>query len=131
MIDDGGRFDGNRWNFRRHSSGHGHGHGPKIGKNEKPYWIPTLDAIINWDTPDAYDSPGAPPNGSDYVRLRDSGGKYLSASQLKWISFDGETAARAEAGRVDGRLRARPGTPATRRSTRAPATTSTGRSSAR
>ncbi len=91
VIDDGGRFDGNWWNFRRHSSGHGHGHKPKIGKDEKPYWIPTLDAIINWDTPDAYESPGAPPNGSDYVRLRDSRGKYVSASQLKWISFDGET----------------------------------------
>ena len=90
VIDDGGRFDDSWWNFRRHSRG-GHGHKPKIGKDEKPYWIPTLDALINWDTPDAYESPGAPPNGSDYVRLRDSRGKYVPASKLKWISFDGET----------------------------------------
>jgi hypothetical protein len=53
------------------------------------YTTPTLDASINWDENDAYDVPGAPPNGSDYVRLRGADGSYLSLSQLSSLSFDG------------------------------------------
>ena len=49
----------------------------------------TLSAKINWDNTQAYDSPGAPPNGSDYVRLRDASGTYLRASQLSSIDFSG------------------------------------------
>jgi hypothetical protein len=56
------------------------------------YAIPTMDAVINWDTPETYDTPGAPPNGSDYVRLRDASGRYLSARQLRSLSFDGASA---------------------------------------
>ena len=48
-----------------------------------------MNAKINWDNAQAYDTPGAPPNGSDYVRLRNAGGSYLTAQQLHWISFDG------------------------------------------
>jgi hypothetical protein len=51
--------------------------------------VSTLDATINWDTEQAFSSPGAPPNGSDYVRLRDGSGAYLSAGQIGRISFDG------------------------------------------
>jgi hypothetical protein len=47
-----------------------------------------LDAAINWDTQDAYSRLGAPPNGSDYVRLRDATG-YLGAGAIDSISFDG------------------------------------------
>jgi hypothetical protein len=47
-----------------------------------------LDAAINWDTPDAYSSLGAPPNGSDYVRLRGPSG-FLGAGAIDSISFDG------------------------------------------
>jgi hypothetical protein len=53
------------------------------------YQIDALDAGINWDNPDAYSTPGAPPNGSDYVRLRDGAGQYLSAKPLKSLSFVG------------------------------------------
>jgi hypothetical protein len=53
------------------------------------YQIDALDAGINWDNPDAYSTPGAPPNGSDYVRLRDGAGHYLSAKSLKSLSFVG------------------------------------------
>jgi hypothetical protein len=49
----------------------------------------TLSAKINWDNAQAYDTPGAAPNGSDYVRFRDAGGNYLDASQLSSITFDG------------------------------------------
>ena len=48
----------------------------------------SLSAKINWDTPEAYTDPGAPPNGSDYVRLR-ANGAYLSAGQISSIAFDG------------------------------------------
>lgn len=50
---------------------------------------PTLDASINFDTVHAYDTPGAPPNGSDYVRLRSASGGYLSAADLSSLSFSG------------------------------------------
>ncbi|CUR57109.1 putative exported peptidase M6-like protein [metagenome] len=49
----------------------------------------TLSSKINWDTEQAYSTPGAPPNGSDYVRLRGAGGHYLSANQIKTIRFSG------------------------------------------
>jgi hypothetical protein len=50
----------------------------------------TLSAKINWDNAEAYTDPGAPPNGSDYVRLRDAAGAYLSAGQITSISFNGD-----------------------------------------
>lgn len=53
---------------------------------------PTLAAEINWDENDAYDTPGAPPNGSDYVRLRDAGGNYLSARDVRSLEFSAATA---------------------------------------
>src|SRR5262245_53163683 len=51
--------------------------------------VDRLNASINWDTDDAFDTPGAPPNGGDFVRLRDGTGTYLSAGQVTSISFDG------------------------------------------
>ena len=56
------------------------------------YRTPTLDASVNWDSPDSYLTPGAPPNGSDYVRLRAKSGKYLKAAQIRSIAFDGSAA---------------------------------------
>jgi hypothetical protein len=49
----------------------------------------TLSAEINWDNPDTYSEPGAPPNGSDFVRLRDGAGRYLAAAKLQALSFRG------------------------------------------
>ena len=57
------------------------------GGNAAELRVRTLRGRINWDTPHAYSSPGAPPNGSDYVRLRDEKGAYLSAAQIESISF--------------------------------------------
>jgi hypothetical protein len=59
------------------------------GGDEAKYTVPTLDATINWDNPEAYDNAGAPPNGSDYVRVRDAEGNYLPASAIDSIDFDG------------------------------------------
>jgi hypothetical protein len=59
------------------------------GGKASQYRIAALDAGINWDNPDAYSTPGAPPNGSDYVRLRDADGNYLTANSLKSLSFAG------------------------------------------
>jgi len=57
----------------------------------------SLSSSINWGNSQAYDSPGAPPNGSDYVRLRDAAGKPLSAKALKSITFKGATSLEPEA----------------------------------
>jgi hypothetical protein len=59
--------------------------------DEDDFQTPTLNASINWDTPHAYSTPGAPPNGSDYVRLRDSSGNYLRARDVDSISFNGSS----------------------------------------
>ncbi|HEY7283304.1 MAG TPA: peptidase M6 [Actinomycetota bacterium] len=53
------------------------------------YQTDRLGAHINWDTDDAYDTPGGPPNGGDFVRLRDGGGSYLPASGITSIGFNG------------------------------------------
>lgn len=58
-------------------------------KKKKDLTTPTLNATINWDTPHAYDTAGAPSNGADYVRLRNATGGYLRGSQIKSLSFTG------------------------------------------
>jgi Immune inhibitor A peptidase M6 len=50
---------------------------------------PSLHASINWNTPEAYSTPGAPSNGSDYVRLRDASGKYLTGDDIDSLDFEG------------------------------------------
>lgn len=60
-------------------------------RKEAAYSATHLHASINWDNPDAYDTPGAPSNGSDYVRLRDANGAYLTGSQIASLAFGGST----------------------------------------
>jgi hypothetical protein len=65
----------------------------RFGWHDWDLWqfrAPTLDASVNWDSPSAWGLPGAAPNGSDYVRLRDGRGRYLSARDLRRLSFDGD-----------------------------------------
>ncbi|MBO9523224.1 MAG: immune inhibitor A [Nocardioidaceae bacterium] len=62
--------------------------GPQ-GGDPKAFQISSMNAKINWANTQAYDSPGAPPNGSDYVRLRAANGSFLKASDLRSLSFDG------------------------------------------
>jgi hypothetical protein len=61
------------------------------GGNIRDFTAASLSAVINWANPQAYDSPGAPPNGADYVRLRDGSGNPLRAKDLRSISFKGAT----------------------------------------
>jgi len=62
------------------------------GGAEADFQVSTLDASINWDTIQTFSTAGAPPNGSDYVRLRDGEGSFLSASDVGRVSFDGVNA---------------------------------------
>jgi hypothetical protein len=57
--------------------------------NESVFSTLNLNSFINWSNPDAYDTPGAPSNGSDYVRLRDASGNFLSGRDLNSLSFVG------------------------------------------
>lgn len=59
------------------------------GGSANSYSAPTLNSFINWDENDAYDTPGAPPNGSDYVRLRDASGDPVSGDDLSSVAFSG------------------------------------------
>lgn len=61
------------------------------GGSANSYSAPTLNSFINWDENDAYDTPGAPPNGSDYVRLRAGADDYLSGDDLSSVSFTGSS----------------------------------------
>ncbi|HYO40447.1 MAG TPA: choice-of-anchor J domain-containing protein [Nocardioidaceae bacterium] len=54
-----------------------------------PLSVETLRATVNWRSKQAFGSPGAPPNGSDYVRFRDEDGRYLRAKALRSLSFRG------------------------------------------
>ncbi|MCW2782279.1 MAG: peptidase immune inhibitor [Marmoricola sp.] len=49
----------------------------------------SLSSKINWANTQAYDSPGAPPNGSDYVRLRRNATHYLTPGEIGTIQFKG------------------------------------------
>ena len=61
------------------------------GGDAETYRVKWLDAIVNWDTAEAFSAPGAPPNGSDYVRLRDASGTFLNAGEITSIEFAGGT----------------------------------------
>jgi hypothetical protein len=58
---------------------------------ESLFTAPTLDATINWATPHAYDTPGAPSNGADYVQLRNAAGQPLNGGQIDSLSFQGSS----------------------------------------
>jgi hypothetical protein len=62
-----------------------------VGGTAAEFRTPTLDASINWDNDQAYAGPGVPPNGSDYVRLRDASGQYFDVGEVDSVEFDGAT----------------------------------------
>ncbi|MBD0324534.1 MAG: immune inhibitor A, partial [Aldersonia sp.] len=62
-----------------------------LGKRAKRVQSASLHSEVLWDNPFAYDTPGAPPNGSDYVRLRGADGHYLAARDLTSLSFKAPT----------------------------------------
>ena len=63
-----------------------------VGDQQDLYSVERLHAEINWETGapnnDAYDTPGAPPNGGDFVRLTDGTG-FLSAGDITSVDFQG------------------------------------------
>ena len=60
------------------------------GGSVSSYTASTLSSKINWANPQAYDTPGAPANGSDYVRLRNTKGTPMTAKRLTTLSFTGD-----------------------------------------
>ncbi len=58
---------------------------------EKTVSVPTLHTTVLWSTPQAYASPGAPSNGSDYVQLRGGSGTPLTGDQITSLGFKGAT----------------------------------------
>jgi hypothetical protein len=59
------------------------------GGNPVDYQVTALDAIVNLGIADAYSTPGAPPNGSDYVQPRTAGGVPIPPGSITSIGFDG------------------------------------------
>ena len=53
------------------------------------FQVSTLDASVNWGNDQSYSTPGAPPNGSDFVEPRNGSGTYLGAKRIKGVSFSG------------------------------------------
>ncbi len=66
-------------------------HSGFVGGDRSSFTARTLSQKVNWGTPQAYSTPGAPPNGSDFVRLRSSTGKYLSSDKIGTIEFAGDS----------------------------------------
>ena len=62
-----------------------------VGGDAAEFSTPTLNAEINWDNDQAFSGPGVPPNGSDYVRLRDAGDVYLGAGDVESVEFNGSS----------------------------------------
>jgi hypothetical protein len=66
------------------------------GGDAETYQVDRLNASINWETGapenDAYDTPGAPPNGGDFIRLMDGSGAFLSAGDVTSVEFQGVSA---------------------------------------
>jgi len=56
------------------------------------YQLTSMNSEVNWASAESYSEAGAPPNGSDYVQLRNSGGSALSARDVTSLSFKGATA---------------------------------------
>ncbi len=65
--------------------------GDLVGPGERKFRLDLIHGAVNWATDQAYENPGAPPNGSDYVRFRDDLDAFLPVSALTDIAFDGVT----------------------------------------
>lgn len=82
------------------------------GGRASSYLPPGPRPPLNWDTPAAYARPGAPPNGADFVRLRDAAGVPLDLAAVERVDVDGQTTyePKPSAWRsVDGALHVAPG----------------------
>src|SRR5215218_1253678 len=58
---------------------------------ESEYRLLSMAAEVNWGSAEAYGEPGAPPNGSDYVKFRSATGAPLAAKDVTSLVFKGTT----------------------------------------
>lgn len=65
------------------------GDGTMIGVPRDRVTAASLRSTVNLANPASYDRPGAAPNGADYVRLRDAGGRALRGADLRSVRFHG------------------------------------------
>jgi Uncharacterized protein conserved in bacteria len=60
-----------------------------VGAARNRYTTDALHTDLQFGSAQAYATPGAPPNGSDYVRLRSGSGRVLGARDIHRIKFTG------------------------------------------
>lgn len=60
-----------------------------LGARKSDVTTESLRSTVNLDNPESYDTPGAAPNGADYVALRGADGKTLKGSKLRSLTFEG------------------------------------------
>ncbi|MFV2103724.1 choice-of-anchor J domain-containing protein [Micromonospora sp. LOL_024] len=63
--------------------------GVTLGVGKRKVTSASLNATVNLANPASYATPGAAPNGADYVRLRKADGKPLGRGELRSIKFGG------------------------------------------
>ncbi|MFG2060421.1 choice-of-anchor J domain-containing protein [Micromonospora sp. NPDC048871] len=63
--------------------------GIMLGVDKRRVTTASLNATVNLDNPASYATPGAAPNGADYVQLRKANGKPLGRGDLRSIKFQG------------------------------------------
>ncbi|HLT10760.1 MAG TPA: peptidase M6 immune inhibitor A [Micromonosporaceae bacterium] len=63
--------------------------GTVVGISRDRITTPSLRSTVNLANPDAFDEPGAAPNGADYVRLVNANGKPLRGLDLRSLKFNG------------------------------------------
>jgi len=66
-------------------------HAIVVGARKSVVTTPSLRSTVNLANPESYDTPGAAPNGADYVALRGADGKVLQGNKLRTLTFDGAT----------------------------------------
>lgn len=65
--------------------------GIMLGVPKSRVTTPSLRSTVNLANPTAYATPGAAPNGADYVPLQTAGGQLLPGRDLRSLSFQGAT----------------------------------------
>ena len=62
-----------------------------VGAKDGRYMLDLIHGSINWANEQSYENPGAPPNGSDYVRFMDGSGDFVKLQDVDKVSFNGAT----------------------------------------
>jgi hypothetical protein len=67
-----------------------------LGVPKKRVTTASLNSTVNLANPASYKTPGAAPNGADYVPLQKANGQFLRGSDLRSLSFEGATTLAAQ-----------------------------------